>query len=196
MRVFVNQATLELVQGDITSERTDAIVNTANSALSGGGGVDGAIHRVGGTAIRQEIQRKYPDGCPRGEARMTGAGDLPCRYVIHAVGPIWNDFSASQADALLASAYTASLRLALDYDLHSIAFPSISTGIYAFPVERAAAIALNTVVMFMEAHPQLQLVRFVLFDVVTFAAYSDALKVLLSKYNSISLPLYYEKGTP
>lgn len=127
---------------------------------------------------------------------MTGAGDLPCRYVIHAVGPIWNDFSASQADALLASAYTASLRLALDYDLHSIAFPSISTGIYAFPVERAAAIALNTVVMFMEAHPQLQLVRFVLFDVVTFAAYSDALKVLLSKYNSISLPLYYEKGTP
>ncbi len=196
MRVFVNDAVLELVQGDITFERTDAVVNAANSALSGGGGVDGAIHRAGGPTIMQEIRAKYPDGCPRGEARITTAGELPSRYVIHAVGPVWNDFRAMQSDELLAQAYTASLHLVSNHQLRSVAFPSISTGAYAFPLKRAAPIALETVVQYLEQHPQIELVRFVLFDIDTFDAYREALKDLLSKYTSLSLPLYHPNTSP
>lgn len=191
MRVFVNDAVLELVQGDITFEQTDAIVNAANSALSSGGGVDGAIHRAGGPSIMQEIREKYPDGCPRGEARITAAGNLPCRYVIHAVGPVWNDFRALQSDTLLAQAYISSMRLVSDYHLQSVAFPSISTGAYAFPIGRAAPIALETIIKYMEQQPQIELVRFVLFDVSTFDAYRDALKGMLSEHTSLSLPLYH-----
>ncbi len=179
MRVTVHQTDLELVQDDITLQTTDAIVNAANSRLLGGGGVDGAIHRAGGPSILAECQRI--GGCPTGEARITGAGNLMARYVIHAVGPIYqHDGEKEQAAALLSSAYQHSLALASQYGLRSIAFPSISTGAYGYPVDAAAEVALTTVSTYLRQHTDLKLVRFVLFDDRTFAAYRQALERLMA----------------
>ena len=169
----VGSASLELVQGDITEQDTDAIVNAANSGLSGGGGVDGAIHQAGGPQIMEECRRI--GGCPTGEARVTSGGDLAARYVIHAVGPVYND-GASGEDRLLANAYRNSLRLAVETGLKSIAFPSLSTGAYGYPLREAASIALETVGEFLKTgRHDLELVRFVLFDQRTLEEFEQAL---------------------
>lgn len=156
---------IEIQQGDITKIKADAIVNAANTSLLGGGGVDGAIHRAGGPAILEECVaiRNRQGGCKVGEAVITTAGNLPATYVIHTVGPVWNGGGKNE-DELLANAYNNSLRLAVENNVHTIAFPNISTGIYHFPKDRAAAIALNTVNAFLAATGSTMKVLFVCFD--------------------------------
>jgi O-acetyl-ADP-ribose deacetylase (regulator of RNase III) len=169
-------ARLELVQGDITDQDTDAIVNAANTTLLGGGGVDGAIHRAGGPTILEECRRL--GGCATGDAKLTGGGRLRARRVIHAVGPVYRDGRHGE-DVLLSSAYRRSLEVALEHGLRSVAFPSISTGAYRFPLAEAAAIALAAVARFLAEHPgQLDLVRFVLFGEADLRAYEAALAAL------------------
>lgn len=154
-----------LQQGDITKVTVDAIVNAANTSLLGGGGVDGAIHRAGGPEILDECRaiRARQGGCKVGEAVITKAGRLPAKYVIHAVGPVWNGGGETQ-EALLADAYRNSLTLALAHGLRSIAFPNISTGIYRFPKELAARIAVDTVRDFIAHNTGIEEVVFVCFD--------------------------------
>jgi O-acetyl-ADP-ribose deacetylase (regulator of RNase III) len=177
MHVEVGKARLELVEGDITQQEVDAIVNAANSRLAGGGGVDGAIHRRGGPSIMQETDRLYPDGCPTGWAVITAAGDLPARHVVHAVGPRWRGGDRGERD-LLASAYRHCLQLAVEHGCRSIAFPSLSTGAYGYPLSAAAPVALETTMEFLRGQDQLQLVRFVLFGQPAYRAFADALKAL------------------
>src|SRR3970282_1019633 len=143
LKVTINKSILELIEGDITEQETDAIVNAANSSLVGGGGVDGAIHRAGGPKILEECRKL--GGCPTGEARITTGGNLKARYVIHVVGPVYRDGRHKEPE-YLASAYKYCLKLASEYKIKSIAFPSISTGAYGYPVEEAADIALSTVI--------------------------------------------------
>lgn len=166
-------ARVELVQGDITRQDADAIVNAANTTLLGGGGVDGAIHRAGGPTILAECRRLH--GCATGDAKITTGGTLPARHVIHAVGPVYRDGRRGEA-GLLASAHRRSLEVAVEHGLRSVAFPSISTGAYGFPIARAAPVALETVAHFLEERPgSLDLVRFVLFSAADLAAYEHAL---------------------
>ena len=173
--ITIGSTQLTLVQGDITAEATEAIGNAANSKLAGGGGVDGAIHRAGGPAIMAELQAKYPKGCPTGQAVLTGGGHLKATFVLHAVGPV---YSGKPRDAeLLAGAYRASLALCTQQHIRSVAFPSISTGIYGYPLEEAASIALRTVVDYVKEHPEIEHVRFVLFDANTYKTYTDALAI-------------------
>ena len=175
MKATIHKSTLEMVQGDITQQETEAIGNAANSALAGGGGVDGAIHRAGGPSMMSELRARYK-GCPTGSAVITGGGDLKVKYVIHAVGP---RYSGSPKDAeLLSSAYRKSLELCTQNKLSSIAFPSISTGVYGYPVEEASLIALKTVMDYLKDHPEIKLVRFVLFDSKTYSVYEETLKEL------------------
>ena len=176
MTMKINQTSLALVRGDITRERVDAIANAANERLMGGGGVDGAIHRAGGPAIMAECSaiRAKQGGCPTGRAVITTGGNLPAKYVIHTVGPIWRGGTAGEPE-LLASCYRESLRLAVEHGIKTIAFPSISTGVYGYPIAQAAVIALNAVKQFLEEHDDLDDVRFVLFDDVTYDAYKNAL---------------------
>lgn len=174
MQVRIGACVVELVVGDITQQETEALVNAANSALAGGGGVDGAIHRVGGPQIMAETRTRYPQGCPTGQAVITTAGALRARYVIHAVGPIWHG-GTQQEESLLASAYTASLRVAMAHGCTSVALPSLSTGAYRYPLALAAQTALDAVVTFVQQHQQPSLVRFVLFDTHTYAAYAAVL---------------------
>jgi len=175
MKAEMNESTLEVVQGDITQQETAAIGNAANAALAGGGGVDGAIHRAGGPGIMTELKARYK-GCPTGSAVITGGGNLRAKYVIHAVGP---RYSGSAKDAeLLSGAYRTSLELCTANKISSIAFPSISTGIYGYPVEEASRIALKTVADYLKDHPEIKLVRFVLFDSKTYQVYEEALKEL------------------
>jgi O-acetyl-ADP-ribose deacetylase len=173
-QVRIGNARLELVQGDITTQDTDAIVNAANPSLQGGGGVDGAIHRAGGPEILEECRQL--GGCPPGEARITGGGRLKARYVIHAVGPVYYGGASGEPEKL-AGAYRHSLELASQHGLRSVAFPSISTGAYGYPVEEAAPIALATVMDYLRGHPEIELVRFVLYDTPTFAVYEGVLGV-------------------
>ena len=168
----VKQARLELVQGDITHQDTDAIVNAANTSLLGGGGVDGAIHRAAGPELLAECRTL--GGCPTGDAKITHGYRLKARHIIHTVGPVYR---GSPRDAeLLASCYQRSLHLAALNHLRSIAFPSISTGVYGYPVDEAAPIALGVVVEFLNTLTSIELVRFVLFDRLTFQAYKLALE--------------------
>jgi len=176
MQRKVGKAKLELVQGDITQQDTEAIVNAANSSLLGGGGVDGAIHRAGGAQIDEECRKI--GGCPPGEARITSGGRLKAKYVIHTVGPIYHGGRSGEAQTL-ANAYRNSLVLALQHGIKSLAFPSISTGAYGYPIAPAAAIALRTVTEYLQAHPEVELVRFVLFDQVAYDAYRQALDDLI-----------------
>lgn len=167
--------------GDITAEEVDAIVNAANEGLWGGGGVDGAIHRAGGPDIMRECDqiRAERGGCPRGQAVITGAGRLSARYVIHAVGPYWDGAAAGECDRLLASAYTSSLSLAAERSLASIAFPSISTGVYCFPIERAAPLVLRTVRDFLrKTGAPFSEVRFVLFSEENLEVYAEAFSLV------------------
>jgi O-acetyl-ADP-ribose deacetylase (regulator of RNase III) len=179
MEVKIGEARLELVEGDITRQEVDAIVNAANYRLMVGGGVDGAINRAGGPQIQEECRRI--GGCPTGEARLTTGGNLPARYVIHAVGPVYRDGSQREAE-LLASCYRESLKLASAKGLTSMAFPSISTGAYGYPINEAARIALKTVMDYLSQHPEIKLARFVLFGQATYEAYEKALRELLRNY--------------
>jgi O-acetyl-ADP-ribose deacetylase len=162
---------LELVQGDIATVAADAIVNAANSGLRGGGGVDGAIHRAGGPAIMQECRRL--GGCATGDAKATGAGALPARYVVHAVGPVWHGGESGEPEAL-ASAHRRSVEVANDLGCESLAFPAISTGIYGYPVDRAAAVALPAAVRAAEASAHVRRLVFVLFSAAHLAAFQAA----------------------
>lgn len=159
---------IEIVEGDIMKLAVDAIVNAANASLLGGGGVDGAIHRAAGPELLEECRKL--GGCPVGEARLTKGYRLPARYVIHAVGPIWQGGNNNE-DALLASAYRSSLELAVQHGVRSIAFPAISTGAYGFPMERAIPIALDTVQTFLERDQTLQRVIMVCFGRAAYELY-------------------------
>lgn len=172
----VGSARLRLVLGDITAQEVDAIVNAANSRLVGGGGVDGAIRGAGGPAIEEECARirAQQGGCPTGSAVITGAGRLPARFVIHAVGPVWQGGGHGEAE-LLAGAYRASLALAARHGARTIAFPSISTGAYGYPIAQAARVALRTVLRELASGP-FDEVRFVLFSPADFADYAEALR--------------------
>ena len=175
MKVSINGQTLELVQGDITLQEVDGIVNAANCQLAGGGGVDGAIHRRGGRTIMEETDRRYPGGCPTGEAVISGAGNLSAKYVIHTVGPVWSGGHRGEPE-LLASAYHRCLEVAVENACRSLAFPSLSTGVYRYPVDQAARIALTTVKQFLEEHGTPELVRFVLFTEGIHGAFAAALE--------------------
>jgi len=173
----INQTKLSIIQGDITKQATDAIVNAANPSLMGGGGVDGAIHRAGGPAILEECKQivSRQGRLPTGKAVITTGGNLKAKHVIHTVGPVWHGGDKGEPE-LLASAYRESLKVAADNNLSSISFPSISTGAYGYPVAEAAKVAISTVASFLNEHTtSLKEVIFVLFDRATFAAYSSAL---------------------
>jgi O-acetyl-ADP-ribose deacetylase (regulator of RNase III) len=163
-----------LVQGDITQQQVDAIVNAANSSLMGGGGVDGAIHRAAGRELLEECKRirneQYPDGLPTGEAVATTAGNLPARWVIHTVGPVFS--KSEDRSQLLASCHTSALRIADQLGARSVAFPAISTGVYGYPLERAAPVAINAV---LSAKTNVDDVLFVLFDSRSLEAFERAL---------------------
>lgn len=165
MEALIGKTLLKMVKGDITAQDTEAIVNAANSGLLGGGGVDGAIHRAGGPQILEECKeiRARQGTCPTGQAVITGGGRLKARYVIHTVGPVWSGGNRGEDD-LLRSAYLNSLSLAGERGIRSVSFPSISTGAYRFPIDRAARIALRTVRDFVGLETDIEEVRFVLFS--------------------------------
>ncbi|AFH92135.1 O-acetyl-ADP-ribose deacetylase [Providencia stuartii] len=171
------QTQIELQQGDITKTAVDAIVNTANRALLGGSGVDGAIHRAGGSAILDECRqiRAKQGSCKPGNAVITTAGKLPAKYVIHTVGPVWQDGTHEEAQ-ILANAYLSSLRLASKYQIETIAFPNISTGIYRFPKPLAAQIACETVANYLAANSLPKKVIFVCFDEENYRLYQQQLQ--------------------
>jgi O-acetyl-ADP-ribose deacetylase (regulator of RNase III) len=168
---------LELVRGDITQQDTDAIVNAANTTLLGGGGVDGAIHRAGGPAILAECRTL--GGCATGDAKITTGGRLRARHVIHTVGPVYRASGAREAQ-LLASAYRRSLEVASAHGVRSLAFPSISTGAYRYPIREAARIAIDTVAAYLHDHPDIEKVRFVLFSDADLTVYEEVLRDVAS----------------
>jgi len=174
----VNGVRFETVLGDITQQRVDAVVNAANSSLLGGGGVDGAIHRAGGPDILAECRQlrntRYPDGLPTGDAVSTTAGRLPARYVIHTVGPVWSQ--REDRTPLLQSAYARSLEVAGELGVASVAFPAVSAGVYGWPMQGAASVAVSTAVTRAPTIDRLELVRFVLFSPEALTAFSRALE--------------------
>lgn len=178
----VRRAKICLVQGDITEQDIDAIVNAANSTLMGDGGVDGAVHRKGGPKILEECKHiratEWPDGLPTGKVVITSGGNLKARYVIHTVGPVWRGGNQGEPE-LLAEAYRNSLRLAVSKGLKTIAFPSISTGAYRYPIEKASRIALATIKEFLEKEDKLDKVVFVLFKKHDLEIYKEAAKEIL-----------------
>ncbi len=192
MKVTLSHATLELVKGDITRQEVDAIVTAANRRLAGGGGVDGAVHTAGGPAIMEELSRRFPAGCSIGDAVATGAGKLRARFVIHAVGPSFIPQEQQWCAERLAQAYRSSLQLAARQGCRSIAFPSISTGVFHYPTDEAARIALRTARDFLVtpslltpsllAPGPLELVRWVLFDDRTYDAYVDAAEEVFAEF--------------
>ncbi|MEE9164727.1 MAG: O-acetyl-ADP-ribose deacetylase [Nitrospinota bacterium] len=173
MQIKIDSSLLELVEGDITKQDTEAIANAANSSLAGGGGVDGAIHKAGGPTIMDECGKI--GGCPTGEARLTTGGNLMAKYVFHAVGPIYRGGAHGEPE-LLKNAYLSCLKLASENAIKSIAFPSISTGVYGYPIEDAAKIALTTVIDYLKTHQEINLVRFVLFGSGAYSKYEKVLK--------------------
>ncbi len=172
MEVKIGSSVLELVQGDITEQDTGAIVNAANRALLGGGGVDGAIHRAAGPELLDECRTL--GGCDTGDAVITRGYKLKARYVIHTVGPVYRGANPS-TERLLESAYRRSLEVARAKGIRSLAFPSISTGAYGYPLEEAAPVALRTVIKFLRAHPEIERVRFVLYSPADLRAFEKAL---------------------
>lgn len=185
VEVTVNQAKLVIIQGDITKQDTSAIVNAANSSLMGGGGVDGAIHGAGGPTILEECRQivARQGHLPTGKAVMTAGGNLRARYVIHTVGPIWRGGDKGEPE-LLASAYQESLKLAMGNQLSSISFPSISTGAYGYPVDKASRVAIGVVIASLRhSVTSVKEVVFVLFDSQTFRAYSSVLKEIIELTN-------------
>ncbi|RJS79713.1 O-acetyl-ADP-ribose deacetylase [Candidatus Bathyarchaeota archaeon] len=178
-KFHVGKTVIQLVKGDITEQETDAVVNAANPTLMGGGGVDGAIHRKGGPKILEECKKiretEWPNGLPTGKAVITSGGNLKAKYVIHTVGPIWRGGNHREPE-LLAEAYYNSLKLAVSKGLKTIAFPSISTGAYGYPIEKASKIALKTVKQFLEKEDKLEKVVFVLFTMHDFKIYKETAK--------------------
>ncbi|HTP12811.1 MAG TPA: O-acetyl-ADP-ribose deacetylase [Bacteroidota bacterium] len=166
---------LTIIRGDITTQAVDAIVNAANTSLLGGGGVDGAIHRAAGPRLLEECRTL--GGCPTGEAKITKGYKLPAKHVIHTVGPIWHGGTENE-DTLLARCYEHSLGLAREHGLKSVAFPSISTGVYGFPVERASRIALRVIRRELATNPNLERVLVVCFDDGTYRTYLSAVSEL------------------
>jgi len=181
--IHVGKAKICLVQGDITEMDTDSIVNAANSSLMGGGGVDGAIHRKGGPKILEECKRiratEWPEGLPTGKAVITSGGNMKARYVIHTVGPVWRGGNYGEPE-LLAEAYRNSLKLAVLKGLRTIAFPSISTGAYGYPIEKASRIAVSVVKDFLMREDKLEKVVFVLFSSHDFEIYKEAVKEIFN----------------
>jgi len=178
----IGNTIINLVQGDITKEEVDAIVNAANSSLLGGGGVDGAIHRAAGHELLAECRTL--GRCPTGEARISKGYNLPAKHVIHAVGPVYR--MHKNARELLAGAYTYSLKLAHENKLKTIAFPAISTGVFGYPMREAADVSLGAVVNYIKTHqPDFELVRFVLFDAKAFGIFQTALSQLVQTYDDL-----------
>ena len=177
--IEINGATIAIKQGDITKEDMDAIVNAANSGLMGGGGVDGAIHRAGGPAIVEECKVIVANQgrLPTGQAVITTGGNMKTRHVIHTVGPVWHGGGKGEPD-LLASAYRESLKKAAEHNLKTVAFPSISTGVYGYPVREAAKVAVNTVAEFLRTLSSVKEVTFVLFNAEAYDAFAAALDTL------------------
>lgn len=165
--------TLEIIQGDITKQKADAIVNAANCSLLGGGGVDGAIHRAAGPELLAECRTLH--GCETGKAKITRGYRLPASYVIHTPGPVWHGGSHGE-DELLSSCYASCLALASENGCKTVDFPSISTGVYHFPLDRAAKIAVDTILAYLAAHEEIERVRMVCFDERTKASYEAALR--------------------
>lgn len=166
---------VELVQGNITRQKVDAIVNAANSGLAGGGGVDGAIHRAAGPTLMEQTEQRYPNGCKTGDAVVTDGGNLPAKYVFHAVGPVWHGGTRGESK-LLASAYRRCLELAVEHRCASVAFPAISTGVYRYPIDQAAEVSLKTAAEFLVSHGKPELVQFVLFDAGAYGAFARVLE--------------------
>jgi len=173
MQKQIDGSTIELTKGDIVTQEVDAIVNAANTSLLGGGGVDGAIHRAAGPELLAECRTL--GGAKTGEAKITGGYRLPARHVIHAVGPRYRDGAHGEAE-LLASAYRNSLQRASEAGLERVAFPAISTGIYGYPLAEAAEVSLRTAIEYLREHPEIKLVRFVLWDDPTLAAFERELQ--------------------
>jgi O-acetyl-ADP-ribose deacetylase (regulator of RNase III) len=177
MKVEIGSSVLELVEGDITKQDVDAIVNAANSSLLGGGGVDGAIHRAAGPQLLEECRTL--GGCETGSAKITRGYRLKARQVIHAVGPVYRDGKHGEP-ALLASAYRTCLELASQNKCASVAFPAISTGVYGYPMEDAAHIAFRTIIDYLGGHPEIKLVRYVLYDARAFQVHQRGLEQVLA----------------
>lgn len=180
MQKQIAQTTIELIQGDITKASVDAIVNAANKELVGGGGVDGAIRRAGGDAVVKACDAiwKRQGGCPTGTAVITTGGNLPAKHVIHTAGPVWQGGDAGESD-LLASCYKECLKLASENDVHSVAFPSISTGVYGYPTDKAANVALQTIRDLTKSRTKIPTsIQFVLFDDATYNCYVEAISDL------------------
>ena len=166
---------IEVIRGDITRQDADAIVNAANCSLLGGGGVDGAIHRAAGPELLRECRTL--DGCETGKAKITKGYRLPARYVIHTPGPVWHGGGHGEEE-LLASCYRSCLALASEYGCRTVDFPSISTGVYRFPLDKAARIAIGTIAAYLDGHPEIERVRMVCFDERTESFYREALEKL------------------
>jgi len=179
MQVTINKSRLELVEGDITKQDTEAIVNAANPTLLGGGGVDGAIHRAAGPELLEECRTL--GGCQTGDAKITKGYRLKAKYVIHTVGPVYHREGPKRAAELLASAYRRSLEVASENNVRSVSFPSLSTGAYGYPMEEAAPIALRTVIDYLKTHTDIELVRFVLFGRRAYQVYERALEEIMAR---------------
>ena len=179
MEVVMHSTTIEVIQGDITKSQLDCIVNAANTSLLGGGGVDGAIHRAGGKQILEECIRirNAQGGCPVGEAVITSGGELHAKYVIHTVGPVWHGGSNDEP-VKLSSCYSNTLDLAVKNEIKSIAFPNISTGIYGYPKDKAAEVALSAVSDFVEKYTAIERIQFVCFDRENYDIYLERLRTL------------------
>ncbi|MGC9052390.1 MAG: O-acetyl-ADP-ribose deacetylase [Candidatus Hydrogenedens sp.] len=173
----IGNSVIQVVQGDITKETTDAIVNAANKSLLGGGGVDGAIHRAGGPAILEECKKL--GGCETGDAKITTGGRLSAKYVIHTVGPVYRDGKHGEPE-LLKSCYIRSLEVAVENKIKTVAFPAISCGVYGYPIQEASKIAIYAVKEFLEKHPDcgITLIRFVMFGNDTYLSFSSTLRDL------------------
>lgn len=166
---------IEIIRGDITRSDADAIANAANTSLLGGGGVDGAIHRAAGPRLLEECRTLH--GCETGKAKITKGYNLKAKYVLHTPGPVWHGGSRGEAEKL-AGCYRSCLALASEYGCKTVDFPSISTGVYGYPVDRAAKVALTAIAEYLGAHPEIERVRMVCFDSRTKAAYDEALAAL------------------
>jgi O-acetyl-ADP-ribose deacetylase (regulator of RNase III) len=175
--VVTDARRIELAHGDITTERLEAVANAANEALRGGGGVDGAIHRAAGPGMLEELRRRFPDGTPTGTAVATDGHDLPARWVLHAVGPVWRGGDHGE-EALLDGAYRSCLLLADELGARSVGFPAISMGIYGYPADEGARVAVGVVAEHLRGATGIELVRFVLFSDETYGHFADALATL------------------